>query len=92
MTIKSGDRIAVKIANWNGRGWSVVRENYIVYKKDGHLGIDYIAGPTTIPQFYPLNRFSGTTVGFENMDTGEMFHYDNITESVIAGYPLLYHA
>lgn len=26
MTIKSGDRIAVKIANWSGRGWGLVKE------------------------------------------------------------------
>ena len=96
MTIKSGDRIAVKIANWNGRGWSVVREAYTVYEKNGRLGIDYNTSRSPYTSrgdlFVPLEGFSGTTVGFENIDTGEMFHYDNITESVIAGYPTLYHA
>lgn len=92
--VRIGDKIAVKIANWHGHGWAMVREGFTVREKNGRLGIDYNTEHSPYTSrgdvFVPLSSFSGTTVCFENMETGEVFHYDNVTESVVEGLPELY--
>lgn len=95
ITIKSGDRIRVRFANWNGSGWSDIDHGvYTVYENGGRLGIDYNTSRSPYTSrgevFVPLASFSGSTVGFENIGTGTVCHYDNIKESVVEGYPTLY--
>lgn len=91
-TIKSGDKVRVLFANWNGSGWSDIDHGvYTVYENGGRLGIDYNTSRSPYTSrgevFVPLASFSGSTVGFKNVETGEVYHYDNIASAVILGYP-----
>ena len=94
-TIKIGDKVRVLFANWNGSGWSDIDHGvYTVYESGGRLGIDYNTSRSPYTSrgevFVPLASFSGSTVGFKNVETGEVYHYDNIASDVILGYPTMY--
>lgn len=57
-----------------------------VYTKNGMPGIDWNAEQSPYTNrgevFTPLNSFSGTTVCFEEIDTGIRYHHNNITNQI----------
>lgn len=58
---------------------------FTVYEKDGKLGIDYNTekSPYTCNGdiFTPFETFSNTVV-FENIETGEKYHYSNVKNGI----------
>lgn len=58
---------------------------FTVYEKDGKLGIDYNTEkcPYTCNGdiFTPFEVFASTVI-FENVDTGEKYHYSNIKNEI----------
>ena len=54
-----------------------------IYEKDGKRGIDWNTDRSPYTNrgevFTPLEHFSGTTVSFEEIDTGKFYHHNNIT-------------
>lgn len=74
-------RIFTKPDNWKPEN-EIKTRNYNkvfeVYEKNGMPGIDW--NPTG-ESFTPLNSFSGNTVYFEDIETGERYH-NTITNQI----------
>ena len=86
-TLEAGDQVNVYITGYFG-GNHKFKSSYKVYEKGGKLGIDY-GDPykNNGDMFVPFQDFSGSTVGFEDVKTGVMFHMDNIKKCLVPGTP-----
>ena len=89
--MKANDMIKVHMyTNGNKEHAEIKTRNFDkvfeVYEKNGKLGIDWNTGknPFTCKGevFTPFEIFSQTVI-FENIETGELYHFDNISNSVI---------
>ncbi len=58
---------------------------FTVYKKNGKLGIDWNTERNSFSfnddDFTPFETFSHTVI-FENVETGERFHFDSMSNSI----------
>ncbi len=86
--MKTNDTIKVHLYDTSNR--EIKTRNYgkvfPVYEKNGKLGIDWNTGksPCTCKGdiFTPFETFA-TSVVFENVETGEFFHFSNIKNAVV---------
>ena len=78
--MKENDRIIVQFPQCN------CDEVFTVYKKNGELGIDFNTkqSPTICngDMFTPFRIFASAVV-FENVDTGERYRFDTISNSIV---------
>lgn len=86
--LKVNDKVKVRIYGTDGKAIKTRNFDKIfaVYEKNGKMGIDYNTeqNPYTCKGdiFTPFETFA-TTVIFENVETGEKFHFSNIKNVVI---------
>lgn len=84
--MKAGDKIKVHLYS-NNREVQTRHKDTIfeVYMKNGKLGIDWNTehSPYTCKGdiFTPFYTFADTVI-FENVETGEKYHWDNISNSI----------
>ena len=90
--MKQGDRVIVNI--FSSGSYEIIQnknfgEEFLVKSEGGELGINwnvdrvgYINGGK---QFVPFSMFSGTTVTFLNVETGEKYHWDSTTNKLEKG-------
>jgi hypothetical protein len=84
--MKTGDKIKVHIYSSNREVQTRHKDTiFEVYKKNGKLGIDWNTdrSPYTCKGdiFTPFYTFADTVI-FENVETGERYHWDNISDSL----------
>lgn len=86
--MKANDKIKVHIYGVDKKEIQTRHKDtvFTVYEKNGKLGIDY--NTERCPYdckgdiFTPFETFAQTVV-FENVETGKLYHFDNISNSVI---------
>ncbi len=86
--MKTNDTIKVHLYDTSSR--EIKTRNYgkvfSVYEKNGKLGIDYNTerSPYTCKgdTFTPFETFAQSVI-FENIETGELFHFSNIENAVV---------
>lgn len=85
-TLKEHDKIKVHFYDNSGeiktRNFDKVFE---IYNKNGELGIDWNTELSEYINcgdiFVPFHHFANTVI-FENIETGENFHFDSITKNI----------
>ena len=86
--LKVNDKVKVRIYGTDGKAIKTRNFNkvFTVYEKNGKMGIDWNTEQSTYTCkgdiFTPFETFA-TTVIFENVETGEKFHFSNIKNTVI---------
>lgn len=86
--MKTNDKIKVHLYDSSNREIQTrhVDTVFTVYEKNGKLGIDYNTerSPYTCKGeiFTPFDTFANTVI-FENVKTGKLYHWDNISNSII---------
>lgn len=86
--MKANDKIKVHIYGVDKKEIKTRKfdEVFTVYEKDRKLGIDWNTerSPYTCKGevFNPFDTFASTVI-FENVETGKLYHFDNISNSVI---------
>lgn len=86
--LKEGDKIFVRI--YDCRGKEIITRNhnkiFEVKKESNHLGIDWNTerSPYTCKGdiFTPFETFASTVI-FENVETGEDYHFSNIENNIV---------
>lgn len=86
--MKANDKIKVHIYGTDKKKIQTRHKDTIftVYEKDGKLGIDWNTerSPYTCKGevFNPFDTFANTVI-FENVETGKLYHWDNIKNSIV---------
>jgi len=87
--MKANDMIKVHLYDTSNREIKtrIYNKVFRVYKKNGKLGIDYNTerSPYTCKGdvFTPFETFAQSVI-FENIETGEFFHFSNIENAVVS--------
>lgn len=87
--MKTNDTIKIHLYETGNREIKTRNYNKVfrVYKKNGKLGIDWNTekSPYTCKgdAFTPFETFAQSVI-FENVDTGELFHFSNIKNAVVS--------
>ena len=85
--LKVNDRIKIRMYDMKGKEIStgIVDKVFKVYEKNGKLGVDFYdedrAQLWGRKIFTPFDEYSHTVV-FENVDTGEQYHYCTVTRKL----------
>ena len=86
--MKANDKIKVHIYGTDKKKIQTrhIDTVFSVYEKNGKLGIDWNTdrSPYTCKGevFNPFDTFANTVI-FENVETGKLYHWDNIKNSVV---------
>lgn len=86
--MKANDKIKVHLYDTSNK--EIKTRNcdqvFTVYEKNGKLGIDYNTERSAYTCkgdiFTPFETFASTVI-FENVETGELFHWSNIENSIV---------
>lgn len=86
--MKANDTIKVHLYDTSNR--EIKTRNYDkvfpVYEKNGKLGIDYNTERSSYTYmgdvFTPFEAFAQSVI-FENIETGELFHFSNIENAIV---------
>lgn len=86
--MKVNDKIRVHIYGTDKKEIQTRHINtvFAVYEKNGKLGIDWStkirSSARKYDPFVPFEAFSPTVI-FENVETKELYHFDNMSNSVV---------
>lgn len=86
--LKVNNRIKIKFFDYLSKKEIKTRirdKVFVVREKNGKLGVDYNTeskqATSNGDEFVPFESFASAVV-FENVDTGEQYHYSNITRKI----------
>ena len=85
--MKANDKVKVHMYDTRNQEINTRQKDkvFTVYEKDGKLGIDWNGADSKCKyddtKFEPISGFSHTVI-FENVKTGERFHFDTISNSI----------